>query len=140
MSFSNKDFNNKGSILTKPVVKKNGIGAWIIFGIGLISVIWVFGGFTRIGGKTYKSNISGMSDAQYAQCIELGSEVMEAQDDAYPDNSVTSSSKSNVKKYNNKYDEWNRSCSLQTLQNMGVDFNTKTFPPSSPLDWAKIAK
>jgi len=138
MSFSNKDFNNKGSILTKPVVKKNGIGAWIIFGIGLMSVIWVFGGFTGIGGKTYKSNISGMSDAKYTQCIKLGSEVMETQDDAFPDNSVTSSSKSNVKKYNNKYDQWNRSCSLQALQRSGVNFKNTSYPPSSPLDWANL--
>lgn len=101
---------------------------------------WFYWKIGQIGGETYRSEISGMSDAMYSQCVELGSEVMEAQDDAYPDNSVTSSSNSNIKIYQNKYDQWNRSCGLQALQNMGVDFNTKTFLPSSPLDWAKQGK
>lgn len=74
-----------------------------------------------------------MSDVQYAQCIKLGSEVMEAQDEAYPDNSVKSSSKSKELKYQNKYDQWNRSCSLQALQRMGVNFQNISYPPSSPL-------
>ena len=137
MSFPNKDYK-KGSVSTKTIVKKNGAGVWIILSIGLISVIWAFTGFKGFGGKTYKSNIAGMSDSQYAQCIKLGSEVMEAQDDAYPDNSVRSSSDSNIRRYGKKQDEWTRSCSLQALEKMGVDFNAKTFPPTSPLDWAKL--
>ena len=137
MSFPNKDYK-KGSVSTKTIVKKNGAGAWIILSIGLISVICAFTGFKGFSGKTYKSNIAGMSDAQYTQCIELGSEVMETQDDAFPDNSVTSSSNGNVTKYQQYYDQWNRKCGLKALQRMGADLKNTSYPPSSPLDWAKL--
>jgi len=124
VSFPNKNYGGgKGSILTKELGEKTSVIALILLG-GVVA----FGGWVSMpawpSSKAYKSTIRGMSDARYAQCVSLGSEVMELQG-------------SGGQSYFNKQDEWTRYCGISALKGMGVTLSSNPIP-LNPKAWARL--
>jgi hypothetical protein len=90
--------------------------------------IWAIGGFSGTSSKTYSSDIPGMSDFRYTQCVRLGSEVIELQ-------------ASNAQRYYAKQEEWDRSCGSKELNRILEGNPLKYFPGEiSPLEWARRGK
>ena len=114
--------------MTKPSFKENGIGVWVYLAAVLVFYIWAMEGFSATRSKTYNSDIPGMSDFRYTQCVRLGTEVIELQT-------------SNEQRYYDKQEEWGRSCGLKELNRVLTGNPLRYFPGEiSPLEWARRGK